>query len=249
MEFEYQDPGRGRGKALIVIGVILALATGVGAFILVYQAQQQASQAGLSTVPVVVARLQIPARKTIEPADVEVRNVPADATNEQGVFTDPAKVIGLVPAVTILAGQPVYANLLAAESAGGQFTILQPGETVAPDSEAWRAVSVTVPDDRAVGGMIRPGDVVDMFLTAPITVPPDLAAQGRYTSDKATKITYQNIVILQRAASFYVLRVPWRSPRRSTTCRRQAQPHSALRCVHPRTLARSTCRASARRRT
>ncbi len=38
-----------------------------------------------------------------------------------------------------------------------QFSILQPDETVAPDSEAWRAVSITVSDDRAVGGMLAAG--------------------------------------------------------------------------------------------
>ena len=48
-------------------------------------------------------------------------------------------------------------NMLASAATGGQFSILEPGETVAPDSEAWRAVSMTVPDDRAVGGLLQPG--------------------------------------------------------------------------------------------
>lgn len=207
MELEYKDPGRRRGKVIVALGVILALLAGAAAFYLIYQARQQAGQSSLNMVPVVVARQQIPARKPIEAADVELREVPADATNDLGVFTDPAKVIGLVPTVTILAGQPVYANFLASQSAGSEFSILEPGETVGPDSEAWRAVSLTIPDDRAVGGLVHAGSIVDVFLTAQIAVPEPLAAAGTYTSDKSTKITYQNVKILERSASYYVLRV------------------------------------------
>jgi Flp pilus assembly protein CpaB len=207
MEFEYRDPSPRRGKGLIVLGLVLALATGAAAFFLVNQARQQAGQAGVAMVPVVVARQQIPARKPIEATDVVLREIPADATNEQGVFTDPAKVIGLVPTVTILVGQPVYANLLASQSVGSEFSILEPGETVGPDAESWRAVSITVPDDRAVGGLVHAGSIVDVFLTAQITVPEPLASQGIYTSEKSTKITYQNVKILERSVSYYVLRV------------------------------------------
>ena len=210
MEFEYQDPPRHRGKAIVLLGVVLALVAGAAAFVLIYQARLEAGQAGLQLVPVVVARQPIPARKAIEAADIELREVPADPTNDQGVFTDPDKVIGLVPTVAILAGQPVYANFLASQSVGGRFSILEPGATVGPDSEPWRAVSLTVPDDRAVGGLISAGDIVDVFVTAPVTVPETLAAAGRFTSDRSTKITYQNVSILERAASYYVLRVSLR---------------------------------------
>ena len=207
MEYEFRDPPRRRGVAIVVAGLGLAIMTGVAAFFAVNQARQQAEQGGLALVSIVVARQQIPARKPIEAADIELRQVPDNGTVDQGVFTDPNVVVGLIPTVAILAGQPVYANLLASQAAGGQFSILEPGETVAPDSEAWRAVSVTVPDDRAVGGMVNAGDYVDVFITAPITVPDSLAEAGRYTSDKATKITYQNVKVLQRSTSFYILRV------------------------------------------
>ena len=41
-----------------------------------------------------MARQQIPARKPIEAADVMLREVPVDGTNDQGVFTDPARSSG-----------------------------------------------------------------------------------------------------------------------------------------------------------
>lgn len=207
MEFDYQDNSRRRGKAIIALGLVAALVAGGFTFYLLTQARLEAQGAGTALVPVVVAKQAIPARKPISTEDVMVREVPADATNDEGTFTDPDKVIGLTPTVGILAGQPIYANMLGSNSSTNGLEILDPGESQAPDISAWRAVSLTVPDDRAVGGSIQAGDFVDVFVSISITVPPDLSSKGRYTSDKATKITYQNVKILQRAASYYVVRV------------------------------------------
>ena len=155
MEMEYKDPSR-RGRYIVIIGVILAVVAGAAAFYLISTAQQQAGQAGLQRVSVVVALQTIPARKIIEAADLEVREVPLDPTNEQGIVSTPDRVIGRVPAVTILAGQMVTTNLLASSSEGGQFSVLGPDESVGPDTPVWRAISMTVPDDRAVGGSADP---------------------------------------------------------------------------------------------
>ena len=57
-----------------------------------------------------------------------------------------------MPAVAILQGQMLMTNLLASSTEGGQFSVLGPAELFAPDSPDWRAISMTVPDDRAVGG-------------------------------------------------------------------------------------------------
>lgn len=205
MEMEFKD-GRARGRFVIVMGLILAVVAGGAAFFLITQAQQQAASSA-PAVSIVVAIRPIPPRKPIEAADIAVRQVPLDATNAQGVFTDPTKVIGLVPGVAILTGQPVYANFLASQAQGGAFSIIQPGESISPDSEAWRAVSVTVPDDRAVGGLVRAGDTVDVYVTVSAVVPENVALAGRYYTDKSTKVTYQDVLILAKAGSFYVLKV------------------------------------------
>ena len=208
MDIEYRDDTSRRGKWIIVIGLFLAVGAGIGAFVLLRNAEQQASHAGLQTVPVVVAARDIAARKPLEEADLVVREVPLDETNERGVFSDPLKVTGLVPSVPVLAGQPIYANILAADAvAGGQFSILAPGEVPTEDSEAWRAVSITVPDDRAVGGLIGANDTVDVYMTVTVQVPTGAAEAGQYYTDKSTKITYQNVVVLAKATTFYVLKV------------------------------------------
>jgi Flp pilus assembly protein CpaB len=204
MEIEYHDPSR-RGKYIVAVGIVLALVAGGGAFFVISQAQQ-AGQASLPTSAIVVAAREIPARKAIAPEDLEIRQVPLDDTTAQGVYSEPSKIVGLVAGTTILKGQPVFANMLAGQTQGSQFSILGPTETIGPDSPAWRAVSITVPDDRAVGGLVQSGESVDVFVTSTITVPPDIAAAGRYFTDKSTKIVYQNMLILAKTATSYVLK-------------------------------------------
>jgi Flp pilus assembly protein CpaB len=207
---EYKDPSR-RGRWIVVIGIVLAVAAGGAAFFLINQAQQQAGQAGLQRVAVVVAVQTIPARKIIEAADVTVREIPLDDTNAQGIASTPDKVIGRVPAVAILQGQMVLTNLLASSTEGGQFSVLGPADAFASDSPDWRAISMTVPDDRAVGGLLAPNQTVDVFVTASVNVltnSEDGLGDNGYYTDKATKLSYQNMLLLAKSGTYYVLKAP-----------------------------------------
>jgi len=206
MEMEYRDTSGRRGKAIIVLGLVLAVAAGGAAFFLINQAQQQAGQGELQKVSVVVAARDIPARKPIEPDDLVVREVPLDATNGKGIVSRPDDLIGRVLAVTVLKDQLVTTNLIASAAGGGGFSILGPDETVGPDSEAWRAVSITMAEQSAVGGLLQAGETIDIFATATVNVPQELIAEGRYYTDRSTKLTYQNVVILARSGQFYVIR-------------------------------------------
>jgi Flp pilus assembly protein CpaB len=206
MEMEYKDPSK-RGRWIVLLGVVMAVAAGGAAFYLINNAQQQAGQSGLKMTQAVVAVRPIPARKPIEAEDVVLRaDIPLDGTNAAGVITDPAQVVGRILAVDLQPGQLVTTNLLASTTAGGQFSILKPDETVAPESEAWRAVSLTVPDERAVGGMLGPNMTVDVFVTATVNVPESLLTDGRYYTDQSTKITYQDMVILARQGTSYIVK-------------------------------------------
>jgi len=206
MEMEYRDPSK-RGRWIVLLGVVLAVVAGGAAFYLINNAQQQAGQSGLKVTPAVVAARAIPARKPIEADDVMLRtNVPVDDTNAEGLITDPSQVIGRILAVDVRAGQLVTTNLLASSTAGGQFSILGPDETIAPDSEAWRAISITVPDERAVGGMLGPNMTVDVIMTAFVNVPQSVLDQGVYYTDQSTKVTYQDMLILARQGSTYIVK-------------------------------------------
>jgi hypothetical protein len=63
-----------------------------------------------------------------------------------------------------------------------------------------------VPDDRAVGGMLGPNMTVDVFVTATVNVPQDLIAAGKYYTDQSTKITYQDMLILARQGTSYIVK-------------------------------------------
>ena len=205
MEMEYHDTSR-RGRLLIILGVVLAVAAGGTAFFLLNQAGGPGGEATVQRTPVVVAARVIAARKPIEPADVIVREVPVDQSNAAGAVATVDKVIGRVPAVTILQGQLVTTNLLTSTTSGVAFSILEPTETIAPDSEAWRAISVTVPADRGVGGLLEVGQTVDLFVTAQVNVPQEVHDEGTYYTDKSTKITYQDVVILARSGDQYIIK-------------------------------------------
>ncbi|HEV8402012.1 MAG TPA: SAF domain-containing protein [Candidatus Limnocylindrales bacterium] len=209
MDSEFEHPGR-RSRFIVVVGVVLAVIAAGAAFMAIDQAQKKVAQADPQKVAVVVAVQTIPARKIIEESDVAVREVPIDPTNANAIVSTPDKVVGRMPAVTILSGQLVTTNLLASSNEGGVFSILRPEETVAPDSPTWRAVSITVPDDRAVGGMVVANETVDVFVTASINVlgtDATTVSKGYY-SDKSTKISYQDMTVLAKTGTYYILRAP-----------------------------------------
>jgi Flp pilus assembly protein CpaB len=205
MELEYKDDRR-KGRFVILAGVILALVAGGIAFYTVNQAQQQANNPATNKINLVVAVNTIPAREPVKAADVIIREVPLDPTNANGVISDANLVVGRIAAVTILQGQLVTTNMLASATEGAAFSILQPDESFGPDSEAWRAISITVSDDLAVGGMLTVGESVDVFVTTVVSVAND--PSGKYMSDRSTKVTYQDVAILARKDQFYIIRAP-----------------------------------------
>ncbi len=205
MEMEFRDTSH-RGRYIIVLGIVLALAAGGGAFYLINQAQQQAGGIGLPKVTVIAAARPIAARKTIEAADLTTIQVIADQTNASA-FTNPDQAVGRVAGIDILQGELLSPNLLASSVAGGQFSILGPGETIAPGSPAWRAISLNVPDDRAVGGQIQAGENVDVFVTVTVNVDQKALANSAYYTDKSTKLTYQDVPVLAKSGTFYIIKV------------------------------------------
>jgi Flp pilus assembly protein CpaB len=205
MEMEYKDSNR-RGKVVIILGVVLAVIAGGAAFYLINQAQQSAGQGDLQKVKVVVAAQIIPARTPIQPGAVEIKEVVLDEATQVGIVTDPASLTGKVLAIPIAIGQPIYSNMIASSSGQSGFSILEPDETIAPDSPAWRAISITIPDERAIAGLLVAGQTIDIFMTANVSVPITTEPLGIYYSDMTTKITYQDMVILGRAGSQYILK-------------------------------------------
>ncbi len=212
---------RARRKVFIGLGIVLAFLAAVAVIFLTSSAQRQAP-AG-ATKPVIVAVRDIPARTVLKASDLTVRDVPDDPAVAQAT-NDPNQVLGRITGVTVFAQQPILPNLLLSTAAGGKFSILGPEESLAPNAPPWRAVSVNVPDDRAVGGQIEVGQRVDVFVTVQINVEPgggratgaggDQAGDtgtatgtGRFYTDKSTKIIYQDVEVLAKNGTMYILKV------------------------------------------
>lgn len=207
MEMEYRDPSR-RGKVIVVLGILMGILAGAAALYVVQRAQIEAGAAGIQHVPIVVAVRDVPARTPLAAADLTVRQVPMDDSNASGTFSEVTNVLGLITSVPVLTGQPILANMLAGQTSGGTLGILAPNETVAPDSPAWRAVAITVPEDRAAGGLIEAGQTVDMIATVLITLPESVLNAGRYTTDRSSKLIYQDMLVLAKTTTAYVVKAP-----------------------------------------
>ena len=227
MELEYSDRNSRRSKVYIAVGIVVALLVAATVYIAL-QASGLTDTAEVEMRQVVVAAAEIPGRQTVAEADVTMRSVPVDPTSDSA-FTSFDQVLGRVAAVPITAGQLMSPNLLASTEEGATFSILAPGEEYDPSMPDLRAVSMTVPDDRAVGGTLQPGQPVDLIATLtvtpveeePVTPAPADGEEGEDGDEEpappisedttrvagpSTKTTLQQLDVLSRTGSLYILR-------------------------------------------
>lgn len=212
MELEYSDKNSRRSKVYIAVGVIIALIVG-GIVFVALQASGLTAKEEVKTRDVVVAARDIAGRKPIEEGDLVMRAVTADLTNASA-FTRIDEVLGRVSGVPITSGQLLTPNLLASTTEGQAFSILPPGADFDPNGPDLRAVSVNVPDDRAVAGTLQAGQRVDLIVTMGIN--PELGEQppaagasaepAKFIPGPSTKVTLQKLDILARNGSLYILR-------------------------------------------
>ncbi len=219
MEMEFKDNSR-RRTLVLVVGVLLALGAGAAAFMLSSQGTDD-PETVFPTKIVVVAADPIAARSTIGLNQLSTRSVPFDDTNA-AAFSDPADVAQRIAAIPILVNQPITPNMLAQTTGTSAVAILEPNETVGPDSAVLRAVSLTVPAERAVGGLVTPDQRVDIIATFPITVTvpldpetgeatgtnPETGEPYNYVSGSSTKLMWLDVKVLTHpeGSDVYVVR-------------------------------------------
>jgi Flp pilus assembly protein CpaB len=206
---EFKDNSR-RRTLVLVVGVLLALGAGAAAFMLSSQGGEDDTPV-FPTRAVVVAADFIPARETIALDMLTTREVQIDESNA-GAFVDPAEVANSVAAISILANQPITPYMLAQAQAAGSLTILDSDEEVTAESPNFRAVSLIVPPERAVGGFITTGDRVDIIATFPMSVllpaadpetgeaatDPETGEPFTYVDGSSTKLMWLDVKIITR---------------------------------------------------
>jgi Flp pilus assembly protein CpaB len=215
MEMEFKDPGRRRRLLLVTIGGVLAAAAGMAAFTMASGGNHAPDVAKQS---VLVATRAVDARTAVSADDVAVRDIPVDQALASA-YTSSEQVVGRITSVPLVAGEQITPNLFATADANSDFSILGPGETVTADSPYWRAVAVEVPPNRAVGGDIKAGDRVDLFVSVEIDVltqdetgqwvKTDGANADGFQTGESTKLTFQDLEVLKSTPddNMYVLKV------------------------------------------
>ena len=172
--------------------LLLALVAGIVAAILVYVAltresggSSEGASGAASVVPVVVAKQDIPARTKITSSMVEVRQIGLDDRSELA-FTDLSDVVGRVTRVSIATKEQVLSAKVVALAG-----VAETGDTLSfiiPDGR--RAISIGVSEVVSSGGLVLPGDYVDVIGVFDVEF---RNAQG----EKETQDKYFSRVILQ----------------------------------------------------
>lgn len=205
-----QDGSKRRARLILILGVVLAIFAGAGTFF-------YASSAGTAVAPVIettnvlVAAREIPAKTTLTLADLKVQAYNVDA-KPAAALVKPEDAIGKITIVPISVGEPLLASKFS-DPKNPVFvvipaTALSADGAIKSDTPNFRAMSITVPDANAVGGIIAPGDVVDLmyaFNLDPIKYFDK--PKPTQTADFSVKIILERVPILARTLASYTIRV------------------------------------------
>jgi pilus assembly protein CpaB len=144
-------------RATLIAAVVIAAATGVLTVNYVSSVgRTQAAQAE-PQLRILVAKDDIPARITIETSMLRRVSRPISQV-EPGAVIDAHKVIGLLSLVSLPAGSTITASRIGRPQTVALAVVLKRG---------MRAVSIGIDRVKAVGGLIQPGDRVDVIAVAP----------------------------------------------------------------------------------
>jgi pilus assembly protein CpaB len=191
--------------------LLLALLAGLVSAILVYAALSRATEdnggAATITVPAVVAARDIPARTEITAGMVEVKQVPVDDRSDLA-FSDPTQVVGQVTRFPIAAGEHILSTKVvaltgaAAEDESLSF-VVPPG---------MRGVAITVNQVIGSGGLVLPGDYVDVIAVFDV----EFQTGGQDATSRETKEKFFASTVLQNVEVLAVAQTIVDAPPEST---------------------------------
>jgi pilus assembly protein CpaB len=175
--------GGGRGnRAILLLALFLGLVSALLVYVYLSQAGEEKTVASGATKAVVVAKSNIPVATRITADMVEMRQISEDAVHPDS-FSSTEGIVGNIARYPITAGEQVLSDRVAAGSSA-----LPEGEELSLPyivPEGKRAVSVGVSDLIGAGGLLRPGDYVDVILTVELQ-----------SGDEIGRIVLQNLEVL-----------------------------------------------------
>jgi len=176
----------GSSRLGLLLALILAVITGALVYAATNSGEEEAPlQAGGETVLVVTAARDIPAGRVITPEMLTLTRVDGGALLS-GAFRDTEAVVGQVARIPIYAGEQLIPAKLASEPArDGLGYVVPPG---------MRAMAVEVDKVIGAGGLVRPGDRVDIL--AVLDLEYGDVASGRTLTLPEAVIVAQNVEVL-----------------------------------------------------
>jgi len=180
--------GKGN-KGVLMLALFLGLLSAVLVFVYLSQSGGEEAAPSGETKSVVVASQDIAAGTRITEGMVRVKNVSADAVVPQAL-TSTDTVVGGVARFPITADEQILENRVAA----GGITVPKgekvPLAYIVPEGK--RAISIKVEQVISAGGLVLPGDFVDVIMVADIksNLPPPL------NESKLVMTILQNLEVL-----------------------------------------------------
>ncbi|ADG83643.1 Flp pilus assembly protein CpaB [Thermincola potens] len=180
-------------KKILFVAVFLALLTTLAMNYYLEQVKKAATN--VTTKKVVVANVNIPARTVITGDMVSVKDVPEEFVHPNAVL-DEEQVIGFVSGSDISAGEQVLREKI----------LRKEGNPVSLSYQVplgSRAMSVPINEVTGVGGLVRPGDRVDVIGTIELeTSNPASNQQTGPTQTTVAHVLLQNVEVLAVGDNF-----------------------------------------------
>lgn len=160
--------GGGRsGKAVLLLALFLGLVSAVLVYVYLSQAGGEETAASGETKPVVVATEDIAVATRITESMVKIEQISADAVHPDS-FSSTEGVVDNLARYPVAAGEQVLSDRVAPSSVTLQEGEELPLPYIVPEGK--RAVSAGIDDLIGAGGLLRPGDYVDVILTVKLAV-------------------------------------------------------------------------------
>jgi pilus assembly protein CpaB len=179
-------------RILIIAGVMGLLAA---ILFYIYIQQEKAKLAAsipvassMEEVSVVLATKDIPRGQTVEKNVVAFKKIPVNFI-QPGALTSIDAALGKMALADILSGEQITSSKLTSSKSLDSLTQTSLAMITPPGK---RAITIQIDPLMAVGGMVKPGDYVDVLANFP--VPQEIG--GRQSTQLVTVTLFQNVLIL-----------------------------------------------------
>jgi len=177
---------------LLVAGVVLGLAAIVmlNAYVnqekqaVAIKAKKAIEQIKANQTAVLVAKKDIPKGSAVTADMLDTQIVPSQYKQPQAV-TSLDRIDGMVTVASIAKGEQLTLGKLAYSRRSGGLAEMTP--------MGKRAITISVDNIASVGGMVKPGDYVDVIAMLPV---PIVTAEGKQAAQAAVLPLFQNVLIL-----------------------------------------------------